>query len=114
MLDFAGADAKGERSERAVGAGMAVAADDGHARACQAQLGPDDVDDALLVRVDVEKLNLTISTVGAQNIDLFSGDRVSNRQGAIGRRDVVIDGCESQVGPAHAAVRRAQTIERLR
>ena len=33
VLDFAGADAKGQRAKRAVRGGVAVAADDGHARA---------------------------------------------------------------------------------
>ena len=48
VLDLGGADAEGERAEGAVGRGVAVAADDGHARLGQAQLGPDDVDDALV------------------------------------------------------------------
>ena len=33
VLDLAGADAEGERAERAMGGGVAIAADDGHARA---------------------------------------------------------------------------------
>ena len=48
VLDLAGADAEGQRTERAVGRGVAVAADDGHARLGPALLGPDDVDDALV------------------------------------------------------------------
>ena len=48
VLDFAGADAEGQRAERAVRGGVAVAADDRHARLRVAQLGADDVDDALL------------------------------------------------------------------
>ena len=47
VLDLAGADAEGQRAEGAVGGGVAVAADDGHARLGEALLGPDDVDDAL-------------------------------------------------------------------
>ena len=47
VLDLAGADAKGERAEGAMRAGVAVAADDGHARLGQAELGADDVHDAL-------------------------------------------------------------------
>ena len=47
MLHFAGADAEGQRAERAVGRGVAVAADDRHPRQRQTLLGTDDVDDPL-------------------------------------------------------------------
>ena len=47
VLDLAGADAERERPEGAVGGGVGVAADDGHARLGEALLGADDVDDAL-------------------------------------------------------------------
>jgi hypothetical protein len=47
MLDLGGADAEGQRAERAMGRGVAVAADDGGAGQREALLGADDVDDAL-------------------------------------------------------------------
>ena len=47
VLDLAGADAERQRPEGAVGRGVAVAADDGHARLGQTLLRADDVDDAL-------------------------------------------------------------------
>jgi hypothetical protein len=46
MLDLGGADAEGQGSERPMGGGMAVAADDRHARLGQAQLRPHDMDHA--------------------------------------------------------------------
>ena len=49
MLDFASTDPKGEGPKRPVGAGMAVTADDRHARLRHAQLWADDVHYALLV-----------------------------------------------------------------
>ena len=52
VLDLARADAERERAERAVRRGVAVAADDRHARLREAELRPDDVDDALLGRVE--------------------------------------------------------------
>ena len=55
VLDLARADAEGERAERAVRRRVAVAADDRHARLGDAELRPDDVDDALALgaeRVD--------------------------------------------------------------
>ena len=48
VLDLAGADAEGQGPEGAVGAGVAVAADDRQAGQGQAQLGADDVDDPLV------------------------------------------------------------------
>ena len=51
-LHLARADAEGERAERAVGGGVRVAADDRHARLRQAELGTDDMDDALAVRAE--------------------------------------------------------------
>jgi hypothetical protein len=50
MLDLRGADAEGQRAEGAVGRGVAVAADDGHAGQGEALLRADDVDDALADR----------------------------------------------------------------
>ena len=47
LLDLAGADAEGQGPEGAMGAGVAVAADDGGAGKGEALLGPDHVDDAL-------------------------------------------------------------------
>ena len=47
VLDFRGADAVGERAERAVGRGVAVAAHQRDAGQREALLGADDVDDAL-------------------------------------------------------------------
>ena len=47
MLDLGGADAVRQRAEGAVRRGVAVAADDGHARQREALLRADDVDDAL-------------------------------------------------------------------
>ncbi len=47
VLDFRGADAVGQRAERAMRRGVAVAADDGGAGQREALLGADDVDDAL-------------------------------------------------------------------
>ena len=70
MLHLGRADAVGQRAEGAVGRGVAVAADDGHAGQGPALLGADDVDDALpdvghgvvvdpeILGVPVERLDL--------------------------------------------------------
>ncbi len=48
VFHFRSADAEGQRAERAVRAGVAVAANDGHARLGNAQLRTDDMHDPLL------------------------------------------------------------------
>ena len=55
VLDFAGADAEGQRAERAVRGSVAVAADDRLARLRDSQFRADDVHDALVAAVHVEK-----------------------------------------------------------
>ena len=55
MRQLARSDAEGERAQPAMGAGMAVAADDQAARQAQAQFGPDDMNDALAGLVDIEQ-----------------------------------------------------------
>ena len=63
MLDLAGADAERQRAESAMGCGVAVAANDGHARLRQALLGPDDVNDSLFFAVRPEAGNAEIAAV---------------------------------------------------
>ena len=60
------ADAEGERAERAVRRGVAVAADDRHARLREAELGPDDVHDAALVGVEPVQLDAEVRAVAAR------------------------------------------------
>jgi hypothetical protein len=62
MADLGGADAEGEGAERAVGAGVAVAADDGLAGLRDAELGSDDVHDAAQV-LHAEQLDAEVGAV---------------------------------------------------
>ena len=55
MLDFRGADAKGQRAKSAMRAGVAVTANDRHARLGQAQFRADYMHNALIGRVHVEQ-----------------------------------------------------------
>ena len=75
VLDLARADAEGERPERAVRGGVAVAADDGHARQRAALLGPDDVDDALAGVAHRVVRDAELGGVLAQHLDLAGRDR---------------------------------------
>ena len=70
VLDLGGADAEGQRAERAVRRGVAVAADDGHAGQGEALLGADHVDDALADVVHVEVGHAELGDVLLQRLDL--------------------------------------------
>jgi hypothetical protein len=114
MLDFRGADAVGERAERAVGRGVAVAAHQGDAGQRKALLRPDDMDDALalielVVIFEIEQFRI-LGEVG----DLRFALRVWIGQIAIGRRHVVVDDKQRLIRRMHLAAGEPQAFERLR
>src|SRR5665213_146782 len=74
MGQFAGADAERQRAEAAMGAGMAVAADDQAAGKAQAEFGPDNMDDALPRLVDIEQLNAARRGLDPQRRQQFKPD----------------------------------------
>ena len=78
VLDLARADAERERAERAVRAGVRVAADDRHAGQRRALLRPDHVHDALAPVV--HELGDAVATrdVGVERVDLQARDRVGD------------------------------------
>ncbi len=91
-LDLAGADAERQRAERAVGGGVRVAADDGHARLRQAQLRADDVDDALVRRADGVDRDAELGAVALQLLDLEGRLLVEDGQRSVVGRDGVVGG----------------------
>ena len=113
MLDLGRADAMGQRAERPVGRGVAVAADDGRAGQREALLGADDVDDALALIELIEVLDAELRGIVGQRLDLLrlSG---SAMPGAVGGRHVVIDDGQRLLGTAHLAAGHAQALEGLR
>src|SRR5579872_2444954 len=114
VLDFGGADAKGQRAERAVRRGVAVAANDGHARLGHALFGADDVDDALADVVDAVILDAEFLDVAFERFDLLARFRFLDAARTVGRRHVVVGDRDRRVGTAHAAARGAQAFEGLR
>ena len=113
VLDLAGADAEGQRPEGAVGAGVAVAADDRRARQRQAQLGTDHVHDPLMAALDVVERDAELAAVGPHRLDLLARQRVANIELVVGRH-VVIDRGERQIRPPHPAARQPEPVKRLR
>ena len=116
VLDLARADAERERAERAVRRGVAVAADDRHAGLRDAELRPDDVDDALAVGAERVDRDPELVAVALERLDLDAAELVldARRDGrAVGRR-VVVGGRERAVGAADRAAGEPQPVERLR
>ena len=115
VLDLGGADAEGERAEGAVGGGVRVAADDGHAGLGEAKLGADDVDDALRGRLHVEELDAEFGAVAAEGFDLAQGGLVDDVEavGDGGGGDVVVYRGDGAVGTADLAVGETEAVECL-
>jgi hypothetical protein len=112
VLDLGRADPERQGAERTVRRGVAVPADDRHARLGQPELWTDDVHDALLGiahRVDGDP---ELLAVASQCLDLGAAHRVRDRPRGCG--DVVVLGREREVGAAHGSPRQAESVEGLR
>ena len=75
---LAGPDPEGEGAERAVGAGVAVAADHRAAGLGQAELRPDDMDDALVVRAQGVQLDSELPAIPLQRLQLAPARRIGD------------------------------------
>ena len=113
VLHLAGADAEGQRPERAVGRGVAVAADDRQAGLGEAELGADHVDDALVEVAHRVEADAELGAVAGQRLHLPGGDLVGHRLVDVGGRNVVVHRGQRQVGPADRAAGQAEPVERL-
>ncbi len=118
MADLGRADAEGQCAERAVGARVAVAADDGLAGLGCAEFGPDDVHDATMLAVVTVQLEPECIAVILQCPDLFrrafadDGQVLETAERHGGRR--VIHRAQGQLGTPYADAFLAQHRERLR
>ena len=80
VLDLGGADAERQRAERAVGGGVAVAADDRHARLGEPELRADHVHDALVDAAErVQRDRRGSAQLRLEPRDLLRGQRVGDR-----------------------------------
>ncbi len=114
VLDLARADAERHGAERAVGARVAVAADDRDARHGQPELGTDDVHDALLDVAERVQADAELLRVPAQGVDLGAARQVGDGLVDGERRGVVVLGRDGQVRSAHRAAGHPQPVEGLR
>ena len=114
VLDLGGADAEGQRAERAVRGGVAVAAHDRHARQGQALLGADHVHDAAARIVQAEVGHVEVGDVLLERLDLDARLLVLDALAEVRGRRVVVGDRNRGVGTAHRASRHAQALEGLR
>jgi hypothetical protein len=115
MLDLRRADAVRQRAERAMRRGVAVAADDGHARQGEALFRPDDVDDALALVLFGIIFDAEIGGVLRQRLDLDAALGILDAFHPVRRRrHVVVDDGERLFGRVHLTVCHAQPLEGLR
>ena len=113
-LHLARADAEGEGAEGAVGGGVRVAADDGHARLREAELRADDVDDALAVRAQRVERDAELGAVGGQLGELEAGLLVEDGQRAVVRGRGMVRGGDGALGMTDGQAAPAQPFEGLR
>src|SRR6266404_1758400 len=114
VLDLAGADAEGERAERAVRGCVAIAADDGLPGLRDAQLRPDDVHDALLLAVHVKEADAGFAAIFLERLELQARVGVDDGQRAVRGGDGVVHHREGEIGAADFASLGAQAGEGLR
>ena len=116
--DLGGPDAEGERAECAVGAGVAVAADDGRPGWVSAELRADDVHDAAPVVLHPEQLDAELRAVARELTHLPCGrfDRDRHATGDLRRvrRGRVIHGRQRPVRAAQPQTACPQHVEGLR
>ena len=103
-----------EGAKGAVGRGVAVAADDRHARQSEALFGPDNVHDALADIVHVVEFDTEIFCVLAQRVDLQFGFGIGNPVRTAKRRYIVVRHGEGLFRRARFAPGHAQAFKRLR
>lgn len=93
---------KATAPQRAVRGGVAVAADDRHARLREPQFGADDVYDPLPRIAHAEVLDAVAGAVGAQRLDLMPRLRLGDGEVLVHGGNVVVDRGGDAVGMYHA------------
>src|SRR5258706_4081325 len=114
MLDFAGSNAKRQRSKCAVRGGVAVAADDCHAGLRQTLLRTDHVHDALLIAIQTEALDSKLLAIRFQLSHLCGGDFIDDWERAGRSGCAVIRRGNSEIRPADFQAALAEAFEGLR
>ena len=118
VFDLRRANTVGQGAERAMGRGVRVAADHGHARQCGALLRADHVNDALTHVVHFEFGDAVLVAVVVQGLHLQTGNLIGNRFNpafALRRgRYVMVRGRDIGIDAPRLAPCQTQAFERLR
>src|SRR3977135_4100949 len=118
MAHFSRPDSEGEGAQRAVRAGVAVAAHDGLSGLRDSELGPDDVYDSALRVAQTEQLDCELRTVDFQLAHLLRSrvnrDRRPAQDLLRARWRRVIHRREREVRPAYGQAALAKNRECLR
>ena len=111
---LAGPNPEGDRTKRAMRAGMAVATGNGHAGLGQSLLGPDNMDHSLPVVLQVEQPDAEVAAVLFDGRHHFFGQSIGKRsQLDIGGNNMV-DGRQGPLGKHHRQVAIPQHRKCLR
>jgi len=114
VLDLGGPDPQCKGAEGPMSRGVGVAADDHGAGQGQAQLGPDDVHDALPLVSDAVAGDAGLVAVAAERLHLGPADLVRAAQDVLGGGHVVIHGGDDLTRPAHLPSLEPEPLEGLR
>ena len=113
VADLRGPDPEGDRAERAVSGGVAVAARDGHPGLGEAELRPDHVHDALRAAAQVEQRNPRFPGVPLERREHVLRHPIAERPPLVAGRDDVVDGRDGAIGIPHLQPARPQHVEGL-
>src|SRR6266478_9057625 len=113
MLDFAGADAESQGTERAVRRSVAVTANNRLPGLRDAEFRANDVHDALVLAVHVKEPDAGFAAVFLEGVELELGVVVEDGQRAIGGGDGMVHHRESEIGAADLAAFGAETGKSL-
>ncbi len=111
---FTGADAEGQRPEGAMGAGMAVAADERRARQGEAEFWADDMHDAMAAVVHRDIGNAEALGIALEPGDLAGRQPVRQRTVAMARRNGMVGHGNMGIRPPDRAVLRHEPGKGLR
>ncbi len=118
VLHLRGAYAMGQGAEGAVGGGVGIPADHGHAGQGCPLLGAHHVDDALAAVIDFELDDVEVAAVVVEGLHLQPGYRVGNGRDAAAALhllcgDIVVRHRQVGIPPPQGSTGQAQPLERL-
>ena len=113
MFDLGGADPEGQRTESAMGGGVGITADDGHAGQGETLFRADDMNDALADIIHFQIGNIELGAVCGQCFHLGTAFFIRNALVTAFGRNVMVRNRQRLAGAADRAARIPQPFECL-